>query len=59
MSSSDRRNSKLNMWLVIGVVVLIILLLVWLTIADFWGATDVAAWIAPWSPSSLMFNLLN
>ncbi len=31
------------MWLVIGALVLIALLIVWLTIADLWGDTDVAA----------------
>lgn len=42
-----RRRKKANTWLVIGVIVLIILLLVWLTMADMWGDTDVAAFIAP------------
>lgn len=31
--------------MVIGVIVLIILLIVWLTVADFTGDTDVAAMI--------------
>lgn len=38
-------NSKGKVWLVIGVIVLIILLFVWLTVADFFGDTDVAAFI--------------
>lgn len=45
-----RRNGKIgkgrkSIWLYFGVGVLILLLLVWLTIADFWGDTDVAACI--------------
>ena len=45
-----RRNSKLrkgrtSLWIYFGVGILILLLLVWLTIADFWGDTDVAACI--------------
>lgn len=34
-------------WLWVGVIVLIALLLVWLTIADMLGDTDVAAFVAP------------
>lgn len=37
------KKKKVNAWLIIGVLVLIILLLVWLTIASFMGDTDVAA----------------
>ena len=45
---SDReRKDKRNLWLYIGVGVLIVLLLVWMTIASFWEDTDVAAFIAP------------
>ena len=40
-------KSRRNTWLYIGVAVAILLLLVWLTIADLWGDTDVAAAIAP------------
>ncbi len=45
--SKQGKKSSINVWLVIGVCVLIVLLLVWLTIADLWGDTDVAASIAP------------
>ncbi|MDE6093695.1 MAG: hypothetical protein K2F61_02825 [Muribaculaceae bacterium] len=45
--SSKRKNNKTQTWLVIGACVLIALLLVWLTTADLWGDTDVAAMIAP------------
>ena len=38
-----RRRRKTSVWMLCGVGVLILLLLVWLTIADFWGDTDVAA----------------
>ncbi len=41
---SDKKSS-VSLWLVIGVIVLIVLLFVWLTIADLWGDTDVAAYI--------------
>ncbi len=36
-----------NVWLAAGAIVLIVLLLLWLTLADFMGDTDVAAFIAP------------
>lgn len=42
-----RKKQKVNLWMCVGVAVLIALLLIWLTIADFWGDTDVAAAIAP------------
>lgn len=45
MSDSDKRNKKTSLWVVIGAIVLIVLLLVWLTFADFFGDTDVAAFI--------------
>lgn len=54
--SSNRQNSRVNLWLAIGAGVLIVLLLVWLTIADFWGDTDVAASIAPVTPLSNYLN---
>lgn len=38
-------NNKNKVWLVIGAIVLIVLLLVWLTVAMFSGDTDVAALI--------------
>ncbi len=44
---SDRKNNTRNLWIAIGAVVLIILLIVWLTMADLAGDTDVAACIAP------------
>lgn len=46
MNDSERhmkKKSRINVWLLVGVIVLIILLLVWLTIADMWGDTDVVA----------------
>lgn len=45
--SERKTKSKTTVWLAIGVVVLIILLMLWLTVADFLGDTDVAAFIAP------------
>lgn len=38
-----RRGGKTSVWLVIIALVLIALLIIWLTIADLWGDTDVAA----------------
>lgn len=43
-------NNKTSLWVAIGAIVLIILLLVWLTFADFFGDTDVAAFITPMLP---------
>lgn len=43
--ASSRKTNRVNLWLAIGVAILIILLIVWLTIADLWGDTDVAAFI--------------
>lgn len=40
-------KKKRNIWLYIGVGVLIVLLLLWMTMASFWEDTDVAAMIAP------------
>lgn len=39
----EKKNTSL--WIAIGAIILIILLLVWLTMADFFGDTDVAAFI--------------
>lgn len=44
---SFRKKSKTDVWLVAGLIVLIVLLLIWLTVADLLGDTDVAAFIAP------------
>lgn len=44
----SRKDSKgVSTWLVIGAIVLIVLLLVWLSIADLFGDTDVAAFATP------------
>jgi len=42
-----RKNKYINTWVAIGAIVLIILLIIWLTMADFFGDTDVAAAIMP------------
>ena len=44
---SKEKKSRVNKWLIVGVLVLIALLLVWLTVADMLGDTDVAALILP------------
>ncbi len=44
-TNMDKNNKKLGIspWLVVGVLVLIALLIVWLTVADMTGSTDVNA----------------
>lgn len=44
---AHNRSKKTQTWIAIGAIILIALLLVWLTMADLWGDTDVAACIAP------------
>lgn len=39
---SKERKNKVNPWLVVGVIVLIVLLFGWLTFADMAGDTDVS-----------------
>lgn len=45
----DKRSGsdKMNLWISIGAIVLMVLLIVWLTLADLWGDTDVAAMVLP------------
>ena len=43
MDNKKKDHSGIKLWLVIGVIMLIILLLLWLTVADMLGDTDVAA----------------
>lgn len=38
-----KKKSKANVWLIVGVIVLVVLLIFWLTWADLLGDTDVAA----------------
>ncbi|MBD5355369.1 MAG: hypothetical protein HDR85_10800 [Bacteroides sp.] len=45
--SERKTKSGTTLWVAIGAVVLIILLILWLTIADLLGDTDVAAFIPP------------
>lgn len=44
---SDKKKNQTSLWVAIGAIFLIILLIIWLTVADFTGDTDVAAFIAP------------
>lgn len=37
----NKGANKSQLWISIGAVVLVILLILWLTIADLWGDTDV------------------
>lgn len=46
MSDKSRKSQKI--WLAIGAAVLIILLIIWLTVADLAGDTDVAAFVPPY-----------
>lgn len=43
MDKKKKDHSGIKLWLVIGVIILIILLLLWLTVVDMLGDTDVAA----------------
>lgn len=43
MENRKGNGRKVNLWISIGAIALIILLILWLTIADLWGDTDVAA----------------
>ncbi len=47
MSDKKKNKSRTSVWIAVGVIVFIILLFVWQTIADLWGDTDVAAFIPP------------
>ncbi len=49
--NASRRN-RTNVWVAIGAIILIILLIVWLTFADFTGNTDVAAFLTPYLVST-------
>lgn len=42
------RRKSFSLWAAIGAIILIILLIIWLTMADLWGDTDVAAFTAPY-----------
>lgn len=44
---TDKRKKATNLWVAIGAIFLIILLIIWLTVADLTGDTDVAAFISP------------
>lgn len=46
---SDKKGFRAgkSTWIAVGVIVFIILLFIWLTMADLWGDTDVAAFIPP------------
>ena len=44
---SRKMKQSTPLWVVIGAIILIILLIVWLSVAMFTGDTDVAAFIAP------------
>lgn len=46
LRQSDRVR-RTSVWMIVGVIVLIALLILWLTVADFSGDTDVAAAVTP------------
>lgn len=49
MTTSRRdKTNRSSIWVAIGAIFLIILLILWLTFADFTGNTDVAAYLAPY-----------
>lgn len=43
--STRERQDRRKFWMYIGVAILILLLIAWLTIASLWEDTDVAAFI--------------
>lgn len=45
--ADNGKKSRVGGWLIVGVLALIALLLIWLTVADLFGDTDVAAFINP------------
>ena len=51
MSRKNKNQTNIwiaiDIWIAIEAIFLIILLIIWLTVADFTGDTDVAAFIAP------------
>ena len=49
-SKTSRRN-RINVWVAIGAIILIILLIIWLTFADLTGNTDEAAFLSPYIAS--------
>lgn len=53
---TDKRKKSTNMWVAIGAIFLIILLIIWLTVADLTGDTDVAAFISPIKSALLTFR---
>lgn len=59
----DKRN-KVNGWLVVGVIVLIVLLFGWLTLADMGGDTDVSsstnfATVNPTAPANMPTQVMD
>lgn len=39
----EKKKNNVSGWLIVGVLILIALLIIWLTVADLFGDTDVAA----------------
>ena len=54
---SNKNKKSTSLWVAIGAIFLIILLIIWLTVADFAGDTDVAAFISPAVNSLSFFNI--
>lgn len=46
--SKVKKTNKTSVWVAIGAIFLIILLIIWLTVADLTGDTDVAAFLGPY-----------
>ena len=59
-TNMDKNNKKLGIspWLVVGVLVLIALLIVWLTVSDMTGSTDVNAIVMPAVKGAALSGLL-
>lgn len=41
MKRSKNNKSVTSLWIATGALILILLLIIWLTISDLWGVTDV------------------
>ena len=55
----EKSKNAVSVWIVIGVIVLVILLILWLTIADLWGDTDVAAYNSLWESRDIIKLLIS
>lgn len=55
---NSNKKTKTSAWLIVGALVLIALLIIWLTVADFTGNTDVNAILTPAVKGAAMSGVL-